>query len=379
MTERKRVLITGAGGKIGGSLAVSLKDRYALRLHYHHPPEVTPDADYVTADVSKFDEMISAMQGIDAVVHLAGSPHVTSPWESVHQTNIIGTYNVFESARLAGVRKIVFASTNHVMGMYDRDREWPVYADQPVRPDSLYGVSKAFGESLGRHYADQYGIVGRLVAHRLVSGTPARRDRALDVAQPARLCPDRLALDRERHRLRGLLCHLSQQRTSLGYQRRHPRSRLPAAGRRGTLLRAKLNWRGENVKITDLKCALIGSNPIVRVVTDEGINGYGEVESYKPYLKPHVLFYRDALIGEDPTNVERVMLKIRRFGAFKPWGSAVSAIEMALWDIAGKAASLPVYKLLGGKIRDRVRVYNGAVRFPMPATRPTASPRTWRR
>ena len=76
----------------------------------------------------------------------------------MHRANIVGTYNVFESARLAGVRKIIFASTNHVMGMYDRDRQWPVYADQPVRPDSLYGVSKAFGESLGRHFADEYGI-----------------------------------------------------------------------------------------------------------------------------------------------------------------------------------------------------------------------------
>jgi L-alanine-DL-glutamate epimerase-like enolase superfamily enzyme len=121
----------------------------------------------------------------------------------------------------------------------------------------------------------------------------------------------------------------------------------------------------ENVKITDLKCAVIGSNPVVRIVTDEGIDGYGEVEASKPYLKPHILYYRNAVLGEDPTNVERVMLRIRRRGAFKPWGSAVSAIEMALWDIAGKAAGLPVYRLLGGKIRDRVRVYNGAVRFPM--------------
>ena len=120
------------------------------------------------------------------------------------------------------------------------------------------------------------------------------------------------------------------------------------------------------MKITDLKCAVIGSNPVVRVVTDAGIDGYGEVEPSKDYLKPHVLFYKRYLIGEDPTNVERVMLRIRRMGSFKPWGSAVSAIEMALWDIAGKAAGLPVYKLLGGKVRDRVRVYNGAVRFKLP-------------
>jgi len=124
------------------------------------------------------------------------------------------------------------------------------------------------------------------------------------------------------------------------------------------------------MKITDLKCAMIGQHPTVRVCTDEGISGYGPVEWFKPYIKPHVLFYKDLILGEDPTNVERVMLKIRRMASFKPWGSAVSAIEIALWDIAGKAAGLPVYKLLGGKVRDRVRVYNGAVRFPMSGYSP---------
>ena len=124
------------------------------------------------------------------------------------------------------------------------------------------------------------------------------------------------------------------------------------------------------IKITDLRCAIIGRNPVVRIVTDQGISGYGEAESTKAYLKPMVLFYRDYILGEDPTDVERVLLKIRRLGAFKPWGSAVSAIEMALWDIAGQAAGVPVYKLLGGKIRDRVRTYNGGVRFPLAGQTP---------
>jgi L-alanine-DL-glutamate epimerase-like enolase superfamily enzyme len=124
------------------------------------------------------------------------------------------------------------------------------------------------------------------------------------------------------------------------------------------------------MKITDLKCAIIGQNPVVRITTDVGIDGYGEAESAKPYLKSHVLFYKQWVVGEDPTDVERVMLKIRRMGSFKPWGSAVSAIEMALWDIAGKAAGVPVYKLLGGKVRDQVRVYNGGVRFPMNGASP---------
>ncbi|WP_038040270.1 mandelate racemase/muconate lactonizing enzyme family protein [Thermorudis peleae] len=124
------------------------------------------------------------------------------------------------------------------------------------------------------------------------------------------------------------------------------------------------------MRIVDLKCAVIGQSPVVRIVTDEGVSGYGQIESTKPYLKPQVLFFRDYLLGEDPTNVERVIRKIRRLGAFKPWGSAVSAIEMALWDVAGKAAGLPVYKLLGGKVRDRVRVYNGGVRFPLRGYQP---------
>ena len=124
------------------------------------------------------------------------------------------------------------------------------------------------------------------------------------------------------------------------------------------------------MKITDVKCAVIGKNPVVRICTDEGLSGWGEAEQYKPYLKPYVLHYRDALIGMDPTDVERCMLKIRQRGAFKPWGAAVSMIEMALWDVAGKAAGLPVYKLLGGKVRDKVRCYNGAYRVPMGGTSP---------
>ena len=124
------------------------------------------------------------------------------------------------------------------------------------------------------------------------------------------------------------------------------------------------------MKITDVKCAVIGSNPIVRIVTDEGINGYGEVEQYKPYLKPFILHFREGLIGMDPTDVERCMKRIRQRGSFKPWGAAVSVIEHALWDIAGKAAGVPVYKLLGGKVRDQVRCYNGAIRVPFDGFEP---------
>src|SRR6187455_348811 len=126
------------------------------------------------------------------------------------------------------------------------------------------------------------------------------------------------------------------------------------------------------MKITDLRCAVIGKHPIVRIVTDEGLHGLGAVEFTKPYLKPWVLHFRDALIGEDPTDVERAMIKVRQRGSFKPYGAAVSAIEHALWDIAGKAAGVPVYKLLGGKVRDKVRIYNGSIRTKVAEQTPEA-------
>ena len=111
------------------------------------------------------------------------------------------------------------------------------------------------------------------------------------------------------------------------------------------------------MKITDIKCAVIANSPVIRITTDEGITGWSQIETPKPYLQPVVLQLKPLLVGQNPVNVERVMRRIRWRGGFKPWGSAVSAVEMALWDIAGKAAGLPVYRLLGGKVRDQVRTY----------------------
>lgn len=111
------------------------------------------------------------------------------------------------------------------------------------------------------------------------------------------------------------------------------------------------------MKITDIKCAVIANSPVIRITTDEGITGWSQIETPKPYLQPIVLQLKSWIVGQDPVNVERVMRRIRVRGGFKPFGSAVSAIEHALWDIAGKAANVPVYRLLGGKVRDKVRTY----------------------
>ena len=126
------------------------------------------------------------------------------------------------------------------------------------------------------------------------------------------------------------------------------------------------------MNIPTVRCAIIGDHPVIRITTDEGIDGIGGAESPRnqPFFKPQIEYYRDMILGLDPTDVERVLLHIRRVGAFKPWGSGVSAIEIALWDIAGKAAGVPIYKLLGGKIRDRIRVYNGNIRTPFEGYQP---------
>src|SRR5258708_8431493 len=95
-----------------------------------------------------------------------------------------------------------------------------------------------------------------------------------------------------------------------------------AAQQRGSSALAEKRTGHGPIKITDLRCAIIGRNPVVRIVTDQGISGYGQAESAKPYLKPMVLFYKDYVVGEDPTDVQRVLLKIRRLGSYKPCGSA---------------------------------------------------------
>ncbi len=157
---RKLVLVTGAAGQVGKFLLPSLRPHYRLRLHDRVPPadRAAPGEEAVGADILDMPAVERAVAGVDAVVHLAGQPRTTGTWEQNRGPNLDGVYHVFEAARRAGTRKVVFASTNHVTGMYDRDQAWPIHPDQPVRPDSLYGATKAFGEALARHYADAFGM-----------------------------------------------------------------------------------------------------------------------------------------------------------------------------------------------------------------------------
>lgn len=159
MSEKRRVLITGARGTVGQCLTKGLADHYTLRLHNRSPVSDSADEfEHVTADIADFDAVLPIMADVDTVVHLAGNPSVRGSWESILNDNIVGTRNVLEAAKDAGVRRVIFASSNHAMGMYDRDGEWPVYTSMPVRPDSHYGASKAIGEVFGRYYYDAFGL-----------------------------------------------------------------------------------------------------------------------------------------------------------------------------------------------------------------------------
>ncbi len=152
-----RLLLTGAAGALGkelrGRLAsycdtLRLSDIADMGSHAPHE-ELRP------ARLENAMEVDQIMDGVDAVVHLGGVP-TEREWEPILQSNIVGAYNLYEAARKHGVRRVVFASTSHVTGFYRQDEQ--IDAAMPVRPDGLYGLSKAFGEDLARLYFDRYGI-----------------------------------------------------------------------------------------------------------------------------------------------------------------------------------------------------------------------------
>jgi uronate dehydrogenase len=153
----RNVLITGAAGDIGTRLRKILRGVYPhLRASdIRKPTDLAAGEDFVPADLTDLAQVEKAVAGMEGVIHLGGHS-VEGSWETILNANIIGCYNLFEAARRAGVKRVVFASSNHAMGFYPRSQR--IGLDVRVRPDSRYGVSKAFGEALGSLYADKHGL-----------------------------------------------------------------------------------------------------------------------------------------------------------------------------------------------------------------------------
>lgn len=156
-TSTDRVLLTGAAGTVGSVLRAGLRGRYSLLRVSDIAPLGEPGAgeEVVYGDLRDPEQVDHMMQDIDGVVHLGGIP-VEDSWDNIFATNIGGTFNVFEAARRHGVKRMVFASSNHAIGFYRRSTN--IGSGVPHRPDSRYGLSKAFGEDLGSLYADKYGL-----------------------------------------------------------------------------------------------------------------------------------------------------------------------------------------------------------------------------
>lgn len=158
---KQRVFVTGASGLIGRILCDGLADEFEL---YGVDLEPRPQNRIFKADVAEFGQLEKALRelpSIDRIVHLAADPRVDAPWDSVLRNNVVGTRNVYEVARQFGIPHIVFASSNHVTGAYESippHRPPLIHSDDPIAPDSYYGVGKAFGEALARFFSEVHGV-----------------------------------------------------------------------------------------------------------------------------------------------------------------------------------------------------------------------------
>jgi uronate dehydrogenase len=178
MSGPHTVLLTGAAGGVGTFLRARLPEYgYDLRLLDVAPIPGAPDA--ITADLRDPGALTEPVRGVDAIIHLAGIS-LEAPFADILASNIDGTYRLYEAARNAGVRRVVYASSNHAVGFTERPPGGRIVGvDTPLRPDTYYGLSKCFGENLASLYADRHGI--DTISVRIGSCFPAPRSvRMLD-------------------------------------------------------------------------------------------------------------------------------------------------------------------------------------------------------
>jgi uronate dehydrogenase len=170
------ILITGAAGRLGTELRRGLaplakKLRLADRTEIK---DIKPNEEAVVFDLADAAAVMKATEGVDAIVHFGGAP-LERPWEEILDSNVKGTYNIYEGARKNGVRRVVYASSVHAIGYHPLEAH--IDTDAPVRPDSLYGVSKCFVEALSRFYWDKFGI--ETACLRIFSSFPEPADRRM--------------------------------------------------------------------------------------------------------------------------------------------------------------------------------------------------------
>ncbi|ACP21771.1 dTDP-glucose 4,6-dehydratase (plasmid) [Sinorhizobium fredii NGR234] len=174
MSDYQRVLLTGAAGALGSELRKSgTRLGKVVRLSARGPCEnLAPHEEDFPLDLADFDAVSAAVKGCDAIVHMGGQA-LEGPWQTILDSNIVGGYNIYEAARRHGVKRIVYASSVHAIGYYERTQT--IDGNVPTRPDSLYGVSKTFVENLARYYFDKFGI--ETVCLRIGSSFPEPTDR----------------------------------------------------------------------------------------------------------------------------------------------------------------------------------------------------------
>ena len=176
MPQYERILITGANGRLGSELRKGLAElAKTIRLGAREPfDDLAENEEQAVFDLSDMVATIAATEGCDAIVHYGGAP-LESPWQTILDSNIRGSYHIYEGARKHSVKRVVYASSVHAIGYYEVSAHIGVNA--PVRPDSLYGVSKNFVESLSRLYWDKFGIESACL--RIFSSFPEPADRRM--------------------------------------------------------------------------------------------------------------------------------------------------------------------------------------------------------
>jgi len=159
--KTRTVLVTGAAGNIGSYFAEHSHSKFDLALLERDASKMREKGlekygRLIEGDISNLDSLKAAFVGVDTVLHLAADPSPNATWETVRDINISGTYNAYVAAKAAGCRRVIYASSIHAVSGYPADVQ--VKTSEPVNPGDLYGVSKCFGEAMGRYMAEQEGL-----------------------------------------------------------------------------------------------------------------------------------------------------------------------------------------------------------------------------